>query len=237
MLSPHLPGRAAQPDVPNSYRAPWRRQGGGGASLDTFCVSSLSLGQSPVGPGCEVEGRWRNGRGGEEGVVRKIAATRSAAAAGAAQLSLPHPAPGGPSTLRPTLPLGCSGLSRQDRKRATARGDLGKLISKPERGVRSAFMSSPFSSLASLSSPSTPRAHPLNPALAAGDSSTVTLFPLGPAWGLHRRSRKCAVPGPFPCSETRPWVFLRYPPPSLCCGRGLECLREPQTPRDWRRWR
>lgn len=40
---------------------------------------------------------------------------------------------------------------------------------------------------------------PPNPSLAAGDSSTVTLFPLGPAWGLHRRSRKYAVPGPLPC--------------------------------------
>ncbi|XP_039725245.1 uncharacterized protein LOC120607399 [Pteropus medius] len=173
MLSPHLPGRAAQPDAPSSYCAPWRRQGGGGASLDTFRVSSLSLGQSPVGPGCKVEGRWRNGRGGEEGVVRKIAATRSAAAAGAAQHSLPHPAPGGPSTLRPTLPLGCSGLSRQDRKRATARGALGKLISKA--GVRRAFC---FHVLPILfarfplqsTDPSRP---PLNPALAAGDSSTA----------------------------------------------------------------
>lgn len=53
-----------------------------------------------------------------------------------------------------------------------------------------------------------------NPAPAAGDSRTVTQFPLGRARGLHRRSRKCAVPGPFPCSETGPRVvFLVFPPP------------------------
>lgn len=231
MLSPHLPGRAAQPDAPSSYCAPWRRQGGGGASLDTFRVSSLSLGQSPVGPGCKVEGRWRNGRGGEEGVVRKIAATRSAAAAGAAQHSLPHPAPGGPSTLRPTLPLGCSGLSRQDRKRATARGALGKLISKA--GVRRAFC---FHVLPILfarfplqsTDPSRP---PLNPALAAGDSSTVTLFPLGPAWSLHRRSRKCAVPGPLPCSETRPrGCFFDTRPPASAVVAGWSVLGNLKLP-------
>lgn len=59
-----------------------------------------------------------------------------------------------------------------------------------------------------------------NPAPAAGDSRTVTQFPLGRARGLHRRSRKCAVPGPFPCSVTglRGGCFLYSPlrlPPQL----------------------
>lgn len=65
--APHLPGRAAQPDAADSHRAPRRRLGGGAASLDTLRVSSLS----PVGPGCEVEGRGRDGRGGEDRVARK----------------------------------------------------------------------------------------------------------------------------------------------------------------------
>lgn len=163
VLSPHLPGRAAQPDVPDSSRAPWRRQGGGGASLDTFRVSSLSLRLSPVGPGCEVEGRWRNGRGGEEGVVRKIAATRSP----------PQPAPrGAPSpTPRPEAPAPCARpcpAAAPASPARTGKGPLleglwGSLFQKPEGGARSAFTSSPSSSLASLSSPPAPRGHPRTP--------------------------------------------------------------------------
>lgn len=100
-------------------------------------------------------------------------------------------------------------------------GALGKLISKT--GVRRAFC---FHVLPILfarfplqsTDPSRP---PLNPALAAGDSSTVTLFPLGPAWGLHRRSRKCAVPGPLPCSETRPrGCFFDTRPPASAVVAG-----------------
>lgn len=84
---------------------------------------------------------------------------------------------------------------------------------------------------------------PPNRVLAAGDSLVVTLFPLGSAWGLHRRSRKCAVPGPLPCSETRPrGCFLDSPHPQPQLWSWLKCgflpfilqQRELQPPRGWR---
>jgi hypothetical protein len=66
--APHLPGRAAQPDAADWHLAPRRRPGGGVvAPLDTFRVSSLFQGQSPVGLGwrSKVAG-WREKVGRKE---------------------------------------------------------------------------------------------------------------------------------------------------------------------------
>ncbi|XP_040343780.1 glutamate receptor ionotropic, NMDA 2D-like [Herpailurus yagouaroundi] len=90
-----------------------------------------------------------------------------------------------------------------------------------------------------------PSRPPPSPALAAGDSSVVTQFPLGSAWGLHRRSRKCAVPGALPCSETRPrGCFLEphpLPPPASSGVLGevwtpslYSLAWRTSDPRDWR---
>lgn len=134
--------------------------------------------------------------------------------------------PGGPRGSEPSClspgALPCLWGARLSRGAERALGTLA-----PHQDRRCAFRSyALFHALRQHPAPASPLVHgPLegspNPAPA-----TITQFPLGRARGLHWRSRKCAVPGPFPCSETAPRrVFLVFPtqPPAPAGVPGWEC--------------
>lgn len=222
--APHLPGRAAPPhasDAPRAAPAPTRRRR---RRASGYLARLLpDPGPGPRGAAGGMEGVGRSQCPGGSGHALRCPFPGSEPPTALASGPRPCPPP-------PALPAVVAGA--QNGRQREGFGDAGAARGCEARELLPRRVARP----PPCAEPARP---PPSPALAAGDSSVVTGFPLGSAWGLHRRSRKCAVPGPLPCSEEAVRGGVSGPParphPWSCvkCGLLPGGHREPQTPGDW----